>query len=250
MQQVKQEKKVKEPRDNTELINRMFNAGAHFGYSRTRRHPSMKQFIFGAKNRTEIFDLEKVSNLLKTVKDFVLTLGKDRKRILFVGTKNEARGILKNGAVSINMPYVINRWIGGTLTNFSEIKKRINRLEELTKQRDKGEFAGKYTKKEQLMFDREISNLEINFGGLISMKELPSVLFVIDAKAENTAVREAIDKDIPVIGLLSSDSDISEITYPIAANDASRASITFFIDEIINSYNEGAKSKKNLESRI
>jgi small subunit ribosomal protein S2 len=244
---MKKESLLKE-NNNTELINRMFAAGAHFGYSRTRRHPSVKAFIFGAKNRTEIIDLEKISDLVQKVREFTKELGRDNKRILFVGTKNEARDIIKNGAISIDMPYVMNRWIGGTLTNFSEIKKRIARLEELSRQRGKGEFAGKYTKKEQLMIDREISNLETNFGGLISMKELPTALFVIDTKKENTAVREAIDKNIPIIGLLSSDSNVTEITYPIVANDASRTSITFFVEQIVNAYKEGQKSKKDLES--
>ena len=242
MESTEREKTVKTK--NETVIEKMFSAGAHFGYSKSRRHPSVSQFIFGAKNKVEIFDLEKTSTLLQNAKEFAKKLGSEDKTILFVGGKNEAKGALQEGAVSIAMPYVAGRWIGGTITNFSEIKKRIERLEELTLKREKGEFETKYTKKEQLMLDREITDLELNFLGILSMKELPKAFFIIDTKKEYIAVAEAQAKKIPIIGLLNSDCSVEGIDFPIVANDASRTSILFFIHEIVEAYKEGKKSKK------
>lgn len=228
---------------NAGNIDRMFAVGAHFGYSKSRRHPSISPYIFGAKNWVEIIDLEKTNNLLDSAKEFAKKLGKEGKKILFVGSKNEAKKAVEEGAISINMPHVTGRWIGGTLTNFSEIKKRINRMEDLSSKKEKGEFTQKYTKKEQLMFSREIDNLKGNFFGIRTMTEVPNALFIADTKKENTAVREAMQKGVPIIGLLNSDSDLTDIDYPIVANDANRASIKFFIDEIVEAYKSGADSK-------
>lgn len=217
------------------VIEEMFNAGAHFGYSKSKRHPSMKPLIFGVKNSVEIINLEKTDEYLSRAKDFVASLAKEGKQILFVGSKNEARDVVKNAAMSADLPYVTNRWIGGTITNFSEIKKRIARLEELTSKKEKGEL-GMYTKKERLLIDREIEGLEKHFGGLISMKQKPSALFVIDSGYESIAVKEAKDSGVPIVSLSGSDCNIKYIDYPIPANDSSRSSISFFVDVITNTY--------------
>ena len=238
--------KKEESNKNAGIIDRMFAVGAHYGYSKSRRHPSIKPYIFGAKNWVEIIDLEKTNDLLTSAKEFAKKLGSEGKTILFVGGKNEAKSAIEEGAISISMPHVTGRWIGGTITNFSEIKKRINKMEDLSSKKDKGELAQKYTKKEQVMLNREINNLKENFFGIKSMTEIPNALFVVDTKREDIAIREAKQKDIPVIGLLNSDSNLNNVDYPIVANDATQASIKFFIDEIIASYKEGTKSK-NLE---
>ncbi len=227
------------------LIDQMFSVGAHFGYTKMRRHPSARPFIFGAKNKVEIIDLGKTNEMLLEAKKFVKELASNGGTLLFVGGKNEAQNIVHEAAESINMPYVAGRWIGGTITNFSEIKKRIARLEELRDQRDKGTLAEKYTKKEQLLISREITKLESFYGGMLGMKDtLPKVLFIIDTKHEDTAVREARVKKIPIVGLLNSDCDLDLIDYPIIANDATAASIAFFVNEIVASYKEGLASPK------
>ena len=133
------------------------------------------------------------------------------------------------------MPFVDGRWIGGTLTNFPEIKKRLIKLEDLTKQKEKGELS-KYTKKERLMIDREIANLERFFGGISSMKDLPKAVVVVDSKKEVIAVNEAKNMNIPVIALCGTDSNITDLNYPIVANDSSVSSITFFVNEIAKGY--------------
>lgn len=225
---------------NNPKIDNMFKAGAHFAFSKTRRHPTVAPYIFGVKNKVEIFDLEKTSELLEKSKAFVESLAKDGKVILFVGGKSEARNAIKAGALSINMPYVDGRWIGGTLTNFMQIRKRVEKLEKLTTEREKGELA-KYTKKERLMIDREIANLERFFTGIVSMKDLPKAIFIIDPKKEKTAVKEAQDMGIPVITLAGSDCNIKGLDFPMVGNDSSQTSVNFFVQEIVKAYSTAKK---------
>ncbi len=228
---------IEEKKINNDRIDAMFKAGAHFGFSKTRRHASVAPYIFGVKNRVEIIDLEKTDELLDQALVYIAGLAKEGKQVLFVGGKNEARGSLKLAAESINMPFVDGRWIGGTLTNFPEIKKRLNKLEDLIKQKEKGELS-KYTKKERLMIDREIEKLERFFSGISSLKDLPKALIVMDPKKEIISVKEAQRMNIPVMALCGTDCDISDIDYPIVANDASVSSITFFVTEIAKAYSK------------
>jgi len=228
---------VKE-KDNNPIIDAMFKVGAHFGRSKSRRHPSTKDYIFGKKNNTEIIDLEKTTEDLDKAKKFVSSVVANGKQVLFVGTKPEAKKLIADTVGVLNIPFVSDRWIGGTITNFDEVKKRVARLEGLMKDKDSGDLA-KYTKKEQLMLDRDMEKLTKNFGGIVSMKTLPGALFVIDPKHEKTAIAEAITKNIPIVALASSDCDINNIDYPIVANDASQASIEYFIGEILEAYKEG-----------
>lgn len=231
--QIEKTAEEKLPKD----IQEMFTAGAHFGFSKSRRHPSFKSFIYGQKNTTEIVDLEKTESMLAKALTYVGTLATDKKIILFVGGKSEAKEIIKRGAESIGAPYVSGRWIGGTITNFDQIKKRIARLDDLESKKDKGELA-KYTKKERLLIDREIANLERFFGGIRSLKKVPDALFVIDSKKEHIAVTEALKFKIPVIALLSTDCDLNVATYPIPANDSSRSSIEYFVNKVTEAYKE------------
>lgn len=220
------------------VIDALFSVGAHFGFVKSRRHPSAKPFIFGSKNNIEIFDLEKVSKELEKVITFIEEKGKEKAQILWVGGKSEAREAIKKAGKELEMPYVAGRWIGGTLSNFSEIKKRIAKLEELIELKEKGEL-GKYTKKERLLFDREIEKLTIYFGGLSQLKSLPKVLVVIDPKKENIAVAEAHNMKIPVVALAGSDTNFYKIDYAIPGNDSSRQNIAFIIQEIVSAYKKG-----------
>ena len=228
---------------NTNTIDAMFSAGAHFGLGRSRRHPTVAPFIFGTKNRTDIFDLEKTEKTLETAKALVNTLGKEGKTILFVGGKKEASALVKTIAMTLNMPYVEGRWIGGTLTNFTNIRKRIERYEKLVSDREKGELA-KYTKRERMLIDREIAKLERMFLGIVSLKKMPDLLFLVDPRKEQNAIAEAAHAKIPVMALASSDCNISEVKYPIVGNDAAKASINFFLNEIASAYNAGKKAVK------
>jgi len=229
---------IQEKKDNT-LVEAMFEVGAHYAYSRSKRHPSMKKFIYGSKNNVEIINLEKTEQKLLETLNFVSSLAKEGKKLLFVGSKNEARDVIEKEAKRLDAPYVVTRWIGGTLTNFDEIKKRIKRLQELNEQKEKGEL-GKYTKKERLMIDREIERLDRNFGGLVSLSEmLPKALFVIDPQKEIIAITEAKSVGIPIIALASSDCNLDVVNYAIPANDSSLSSIKFFTEQVVDAYKKG-----------
>ena len=224
------------------LVQSMFSVGAQYGYRRSKRHPSVAPYIFGEKNNVEIIDLEKTEDLLASALLYVKSLGATRKQLLFAGGKPEAAVAVKAAAEALQQPYRNGRWIGGTLTNLPEIRKRVERLETLRGERDRGELS-KYTKKERLMIDREIEHLEQNFDGVVSMKSLPGAVFVVDPTHEHTAVHEARRMHIPVIALAGSDCDISHIDYPVVANDAAHGSITFFVNEIARAYEEGINTK-------
>jgi small subunit ribosomal protein S2 len=226
---------------NHPSIDSMFKAGVHFAFSKSRRHPTTTPFIFGSKNKVEIFDLEKVAGLLDKAKDFIHSLAKEGKTIMIVGGKSEARNAVRKAGEALGMPYVDRRWIGGTLTNFPEIKKRIDKYEKLIAEREKGELA-KYTKKERLLIDKEISNLEGMFSGIVSLKDTPKAIVIVDPRREKNAVKEALDKNVPIISIAGSDCNLAEISYPVVGNDASKSSIEFFMEEITRAYNEGKKA--------
>ncbi len=216
-------------------LDELFKIGAHFGFGKGRRHPSATPYIFGSKNRVDIFDLAKTQAGLQKALDFVASLAAENAKILLVGGKSEAQNIIKEVAENIEQPYVASRWIGGTLTNFPEISKRIETMLNLLSQKEKGEL-GKYTKKERLLIDRKIEKLQKMFGGIKGMTALPKALFIIDPRYENTALREAKELNIPVIALCGSDNDLKDVDYPITANDSNMASIRFFAEKIGEAY--------------
>ena len=223
--------------EKTALIEKLFSVGAHFGYAPSRRHPSVAPFIFGLKGGTELIDLEHTSDCLLSALEVVKSLAAQRKTILFIGSKAEAREALTRAAERLGQPYVASRWIGGSLTNFSEIKKRVGRLTDATTMREKGELA-KFTKHERLLIDREITDLEAMFGGLKGMNKLPDALVIVDPRHESGAVAEAKLLNIPIIAVLNTDCDKSSIQYPIPANDASVASVAFILGELATAYEQ------------
>jgi small subunit ribosomal protein S2 len=168
----------------------MFRAGVHYGYSKSRRHPSASQYVFTTKNGVDIINIEKTYELLEKALEVVSKLASTGKTILFVGTKPEARQQIMETALALNMPYVSERWVGGALTNFPEIKKRIIKLLDLRNQKEKGELD-KYTKKEKLLIDREMDDMTKNFQGLTGINKTPDVIFIVDPKKEHIAVTEA-----------------------------------------------------------
>lgn len=227
--------------DQSGIIDSLFKAGAHFGYSRSRRHPSTLKYLFGQKGGVEIFDLEKTAEALERALTFVRSTAADRKTMLLVSGKAESREALKSTAEALGLPYVSGRFIGGTITNFNEIKKRIDRLTELTTMREKGELA-KFTKLERLLIDREIDELEAMFGGLRGMTKIPHVVLVVDPKKEKIAVEEARKAKIPTIALLNSDCDASLITYPVPGNDSTVQSVKLFLEQVKVAWEEGARN--------
>ncbi|MEX0910142.1 MAG: 30S ribosomal protein S2 [Candidatus Paceibacterota bacterium] len=235
--------KISTNKSDNPLIREMFEAGIHFGYSKSRRHASVKDFIFGYKNKVAILDLEKSSKALEKALEFVTNLGAEGKQILFVGNKHEAREIVKKAALALDMPYVTERWIGGTLTNTTEIKKRINRLQEIKADEESGTLQQRYNKKERNLINKEKTDLERNFGGIVDLKKVPEAMIIVDSKAEDIAVREGLIVKVPLVSLSNSDCDISVIDYPVVANDTSIRSIEYFITKIVEAYKAGQKNK-------
>ncbi|HWP61505.1 MAG TPA: 30S ribosomal protein S2 [Candidatus Paceibacterota bacterium] len=219
----------------------LYDAGTHVGYSRARRHPSAAPFLFGTKDRRDIFDLVQTEARLAAACEFAAALAQKGGQLLFVGGKEEAHDIVRRAAERVGMPFSAARWIGGTLTNFKIIRKRIARFEKLSAERESGELE-KYTKRERLLIDREIEKLSEHFGGLVSMHDLPAAMFVIDPKHEETAIAEANQLRIPVIALSSSDCDFALVQYPIPGNDTSVRSVTFVVDAITSAYQGGKRA--------
>ena len=222
------------------VLDAMYNVGAHYGFVKSRRHPTVKPFVFGTKNKVEIFDLEKTEAQLEKAVEFVKKVASTGKQVVFVGSKSEARQAVKEAAERMGQPNVPGRWIGGTLTNFDNIRKRVEKLLDLSSKREKGEL-NMYTKKERLMIDREIERLNGLFGGITGMSTLPGAIFVVDPKKEHIVVAEAHERKVPVIALAGSDCDVSVLTYPIIANDSAMASVSYFTDKIADAYAEGKK---------
>jgi len=225
------------------VIEEMFSNGTHYGYSKSRRHPSTSPYIFATKNGVDIINTEKTHMLFEKAMEKVTSLAAAGKSILFVGTKAEARQQIIETALALNMPYVSERWVGGALTNFPEIKKRIVKLLDLRDQKEKGGLD-KYTKKERLLIDREMDDMTKNFQGLTGITRTPDAIFVVDPKKEHIAVTEAHKMNLPVIALMNTDCNMKKAEFPIVANDASVSSISFFLAQIKSAYNKGIVGEK------
>jgi small subunit ribosomal protein S2 len=224
--------------DTTEL-KRLFETGAHFAQVKSRRHPSMQSFVVGTKGRQEIFDLVKTSAQLEVAKSVMSTLAKEGKTVLFVGGKVEVASLVKKAALEVGAPYVATRWLGGTISNWTEIKKRINRLAELSDTTAQGTRAAQHTKLELVKLDREKKKLEGRLDGITALEKRPDALVVVDTKYEKHAVKEANDAGIPIIAIMSSDCNLKDAAYPIVANDTSREAVKLILSELTEAFKKG-----------
>ena len=222
-------------------VERLFKVGAHFAQTKSRRHPSMKPFVLGAKQRFEILDLSATERQLLEAKAALKTLAVGGKTVLWVGGKPEIAGLLKETARGLHAPYVAGRWLGGTISNFVEIKKRIDRLADLIVKRDSGELAKRHTKLERVRLDREITRLSERLEGITELSRRPDALVIVDTKHEKHAAKEAHGSGIPVIALMGSDCDLKDAAYPIVANDASRATVSLILSELATAFEEGVR---------
>lgn len=212
-------------------IDALKAAGLQYGYSRTRRHPSVKPYIEGNHNGVDFIKLESTKAQLEEAITFLKSVSGAGKVILFVGVKPEIRQIIKEVALSLNAPYVAERFIGGTLTNFAQMKKRIEKLHDLLKKKETGELSV-YTKKEQLLIQRDIDRLDRDFGGISSLTNIPAAIVMIDPRHEDMCVKEAKHLHIPVVALSNTDCTIEGIQYPIVGNDGSVSSVRFVLESI------------------
>jgi len=212
-------------------LQEMTEAGLHFGHRTTRLHPKMMPYILGVRNTVHIIDLKKTKEKLENALEFIRKLISDNKVLLIVGTKIQAKDLVKKLAEDYHLPYITERWIGGTFTNFNVIKKRIDYLKELENKKRDGLFE-KYTKKERVKIDEEIKDLEVKFGGIKNMEKLPDAIFVLDMRKDELAVKEAKMKGVKIIGVADTNVDPTMADYPIPANDDAISSIRYILDRV------------------
>lgn len=225
---------------NLPNLEDFLKAGAHFGHKISRWHPKMKPYIFCVYGGIHIINVEKTREKLQEALEFVRNLGKEGKTLLFVGTKSQAQAIIKKYAEECGLPYVNEKWLGGTLTNFEEISKLISSYLKLKAQQSAGELA-KYTKKEQLNFMNRLVKMEKKVSGILNLNKLPDALYIVDLKAEKTALKEARDKNIPVVAICDTNVDPTTVQYPIPANDDAIKSIELITSFIAQAYQLGKK---------
>lgn len=209
-------------------VEELLHAGAHFGLTRSRRHPSVKGRILVTKNKTDIINANNTIADIEKTKAFIDSVVENSGKILFVGTKPEIRDITSKFVDQTSNFGMTYRWVGGTLTNLSEIRKRLNRLEEIKKSQETGDI-NKYTKKERGMMEKESEKLNETFGGLLGITEMPDLVFLVDAKYEDIAKKEAKKMNIPVAAITNTDTNIKGIDYPIVANDSSISSVSLIL---------------------
>ncbi|MBW6440759.1 30S ribosomal protein S2 [Patescibacteria group bacterium] len=219
----------------------MLKAGVHFGHKKAKKHPKMDEYIFSIRNEISIIDLSQTKSKLNEAISFVQEISSKGGTILFVGTKKQAKTIAQAAAEKCDMPYVTERWLGGTFTNFDKIIASIKRLENIVAQKESGELENKYNKKERLEIDREITRLEKKFGGIKNMRKIPDAVFVVDIKEDDIAVIESNMKKIPIVALVDTNNDPSLVNYPIPANDDAVGSISLIANAISNAINASKK---------
>ena len=232
-------------------MKQLLEAGVHFGHQTRRWDPKMAEYIFQARNGIHIIDLQKTSKKLDEAYAFLKEQAEEGKTVLFVGTKKQAQECVKEAAEKCGMFYVNQRWLGGTLTYFGTIRKRIDRLEELEKMQEDGTFDV-LPKKEVIILKKEMEKLEKNLGGIKDMKELPGVMFIVDPKKERIGILEAKKLGIPVIGLIDTNCNPEDVDYPIPGNDDAIRAVALVADCMANAVIEGrqGESMEAVESEM
>jgi len=216
----------------------MLKSGVHFGHQTSRWHPKMKPFIFTSRNDIHIIDLEQTKKYLRTALDYIYNVTAGGEEVLLVGTKKQIKDIVKEAAKVAESPVVIDKWVGGTFTNYKTIFKLIKKLEKLEKQKAKGGWD-RYTKKEQLNLQKEYDNLLFKVGGIRQLTKLPKAIFVVDIKEEKTAVNEARKKGIPIVAICDSNVDPSKVDYPIPGNDDAVKAVSMMLDLVARTIKAG-----------
>lgn len=219
-------------------LSELLKAGVHFGHQSSKRYPSMGAYIYTTRNLVDIINLEETSQKLQAALNFIAETVSRGGTILFVSSKKQAKNVIEKYAVECNMPFVTSRWLGGTFTNFASISRLVRTLKDLEQKFAAGEME-KYTKKEQLEFEREMARLHELVGGLKEMKKLPEAVFVIDIKKDKTAVSEASKKKVPIVALVDSNVNPTAIDYPIPGNDDAVKSIDLITGLIAEAVKEG-----------
>ncbi|MDO8599358.1 MAG: 30S ribosomal protein S2 [bacterium] len=231
-------------------LEELLKAGVHFGHRESKRHPKMDPYLFGVRNGVHIVDLEQTRTMLAAACDAAKQLIAEGKVILFVGTKDAAKAIIQQSAARVGMPYVVGRWLGGSLTNFTVIGKLIQKYRSLVRSRDTGELQQKYTKFEQSQMSQEIARLENAVGGIAELNRIPDALFIVDISYEDTAIREARRKGVTTFAICDSNVDPTIVTYPIPGNDDAVASIELLVRTFTDAMAEGIEERARQIAKV
>ena len=223
-------------------MKQLLEAGVHFGHQTKRWDPKIAEYIYQARNGIHIIDLQKTSKKIDEAYKFIKDVAEEGKTILFVGTKKQAQECVKDAAIKSNMFYVDQRWLGGMLTNFKTIRKRIERLNKLEEMENDGTFDV-LPKKEVAALKNEKEKLEKNLGGIRDMKEMPGAMFVVDPKNERIAVLEAKKLNIPIVGLVDTNCNPEDVDYPIPGNDDAIRAVKLITDVMANAIIEGRQGE-------
>lgn len=228
-------------------LEKLLETGAHFGHQARRWNPKMAPYIYGEQEGVHVFDLTKTKVALEEALETLKKFSSEDKVILFVGCKKQSKDKTKEVAQAVNASYVTERWLGGTLSNFDQIKRSINKLIEMKKKKAEGAYD-KFTKKERLLLDREIERLERFFGGITTLEKHPDLLVIVDTHKESGAVKEANRVNVPVIGIVDSNADPTVVDWPIPMNDDAGKAVEYVLDLMKEVILEGNKKVKKVES--
>ena len=226
-------------------LKELLDLGLHFGHLRSYSHPKAQSFVYTISNGISVIDLEKTKQGLENAIDYVKNLAKDGKVILFIGTKRQAASIIKEKAEKVGTPYIVKRFMGGTLTNFDTVLGNIKKLKSLDEELE----IKKKNKKEFSMLSREKTRLNSVLEGLVNLSKLPDALFIVDVVKEKNAVAEANTLGIPVIAIVDTNGDPSKIDYPIPASDDSKKGVEYIVSKVIGAYSGGLKKQKTKEKK-
>lgn len=223
----------------TPSIEKLLEAGVHYGHQSKRWNPKMGSYIFTQRAGIHVIDLEKTEKKLKEATDFIKEITQGGGSVLFLATKKQAAKIVKEEASRVGAFYLSQRWLGGLLTNFETVRKTLRKLDDIEKELNDKENT--HTKKEKLLLQRKVTKLNHLLGGIRDLNRLPDCLFIVDSRKEDNAVREAAIMNIPVVALVDTNGDPTKIDYPIPANDDSVKSLTILVKTIAAAYEEGSK---------
>lgn len=229
-------------------LEEMLSAGVHFGHRTSKWCPKNKPFIFGSRRNVHIIDLSKTKEKLEEARGFIKKLASQQKKILLVGTRQEVAGPIQEAAEAMDMPFVKERWLGGTFTNFKVIRQRVERLQELEEKQTKG-VLDKYTKKEQHEFQKEIDRLEKKFGGLRKLEELPAAVLVVGADDDSLSLKEAEETGVTTMALVDTNVNPGRVDYVIPANDDAVQSVNLILKYLIYAFQKGKKQVKAKEEK-
>ena len=227
----------------------MIKAGIHLGHSKSKNHPSMQPYLFGVRNTVSVIDLASTKEKLGAAEEFIKGIAARGGLILLVGTRPAARKVIQELGERTRMPYFVERWIGGALTNFKVISKRVEYMERLEREKASGDFE-KYTKKERMGKEEEIVRLRKIFDGIRTLKRLPEALFIVDTTHDTTAIREARRMKIPIVALADTNANASIIDYPIPSNDDALPAVRYMVERIGKAVEEGIKMGEQKKAEI